>query len=127
MNFREYVNEGMNQNRQKGMLSKDHLEKFLASGEHIQIGDDTLWLSSDKKWMINMDEVKFAKLYQMYRAAYKKGTINEKVVPGSIEDLENEIKELQMELENTDKSMHDLYKTQITKLEKQLKKLKKVN
>ena len=125
MNFRELF-EGMNQNRQKGMLSKDHLEKYLASGEHIQIGDDTLWLDSDKKWMINTKESKFTAVYQMYRAAFKNGNITEKVVPGSIEDLENEIEELKMELKGKDRSESALYKTQIFKLQKQLKKLKKV-
>jgi hypothetical protein len=69
--------EGMNQNKQKGMLSKQHFEKLLSNGKKIQIGDTTLWLSPTKKWMINDKETKFTQVYQMYRAAYKTKSINE--------------------------------------------------
>ena len=72
--FREIL-EGMNQKKQAGMLTKNHFEKKLQSGEHIQIGDDTLWLDSGNEWKLNMDKTSFTKLYQLYRTAYKDGKI----------------------------------------------------
>lgn len=70
MKLREIL-EGMNQNKQKGMLSKEHFEKLLSIGKNVIVGADKLWLNTHKKWMVNSEESKFTKLYQIYRAGYK--------------------------------------------------------
>lgn len=62
--------DGMNQNKQKGMLSKDHLDKYLVSNGKMELGDDIISLK-DKKWYINDRVVKFTQIYQLYRSAYK--------------------------------------------------------
>jgi hypothetical protein len=64
------LNEGMNKNKQKGMLSKDHLEKALSNREKMIIGDDIIWMV-DHSYMLNGIKTKFTQIYQAYRKYYK--------------------------------------------------------
>lgn len=72
--FYEALNEGMNQKKQIGMLSKENFEKALKSGK-IFVTDAGKIVSIMGEFMLGGLRVRFTKAYQAYRSAFKNKTV----------------------------------------------------
>lgn len=68
--FYELFTEGMNQNKQKGMMNKDHFEKLMKKQGSYDI-DGVEAEFDDGQWYLNGKPTKYTQVYQAYRAYYK--------------------------------------------------------
>ena len=88
MDFKEIFTEGMNQNSQKGMLSREHFEKKIKHGRIFIANDQELSYSGGNYYIDTDVQKRITGLYQMYRKFYKSGLVTEKAQNDSMRNVE---------------------------------------
>jgi len=72
LTFKKYLLEkGMNSKSQIGMLSKEHFDKKLKSGEIIKIGNNSFIFKNGEYFINNEKQKRITPLYQKYRKTFK--------------------------------------------------------